>query len=159
MDEQRTASAAPEPPRSSASPTGSSTTGPAPTSSGRRWSTRAAAAAAGSYAYHDLLELKVIKKLLDAGIRLESVRDVFDYLRNHVDADISSAHIVIDGSSVLLCEGDELDRRRPPRPGRAPAPARGRRSRARSTQQIVALRPEDDGARPSAARSRLLSPP
>lgn len=60
------------------------------------------------YTYRDLLELKVIKKLIDAGIRLESVRDVFAYLRNHVDSDISAAHIVIEGSSVILCDGDEL---------------------------------------------------
>ncbi len=59
------------------------------------------------YSYRDLLELKVIKKLLDAGVRLESVRDVFSYLREQVNADIASAHIVINGSSVLLCEGDE----------------------------------------------------
>jgi hypothetical protein len=55
-----------------------------------------------------LLELKIIKKLLDAGIRLESVRDVFAYLRDHVDTDITSAHIVINGNSVLLCDGDDL---------------------------------------------------
>ena len=36
------------------------------------------------YAYRDLLELRIIKKLLDAGIKLESVRDVFNYLREHV---------------------------------------------------------------------------
>ena len=60
------------------------------------------------YTYRDLLELKVIKKLIDAGIRLESVRDVFAYLRNHVDTDISAAHIVIEGSSVILCDGEEL---------------------------------------------------
>ena len=60
------------------------------------------------YTYRDLLELKIIKKLLDAGIRLESVRDVFAYLRDHVDTDITSAHIVINGSSVLLCDGDDL---------------------------------------------------
>ena len=61
-----------------------------------------------SYTYRDLLELKVIKKLLDAGIRLESIRDVFAYMREHVDTDISAAHLVIDGSSVVLCNGDEL---------------------------------------------------
>jgi DNA-binding transcriptional MerR regulator len=60
------------------------------------------------YSYRDLLELKVIKNLLDAGIRLENVREVFAYLREHVDSDISSAHIVISGSSVVLCEGDQL---------------------------------------------------
>lgn len=60
------------------------------------------------YTYRDLLELKVIKKLLDAGIRLESIRDVFDYMRAHVDTDISAAHLVINGSSVVLCDGNEL---------------------------------------------------
>ncbi len=68
------------------------------------------AAGSGSrrrYSYRDLLELKVIKKLLDAGVRLESVRNVFDYVRNQVNTDIASAHIVIDGGQVLLCEGDE----------------------------------------------------
>lgn len=60
------------------------------------------------YSYKDLLELRVIKTLLDAGIKLESVRDVFEYLREHVDADIASAHLVINGSSVVLARGDEL---------------------------------------------------
>lgn len=60
------------------------------------------------YNYQDLLELKVVKKLLDAGIRLASVRDVFNYMRDHLDSDIVSAHIVISGSSVVFCNGDEL---------------------------------------------------
>ena len=33
------------------------------------------------YSYRNLLELRMVKSLLDAGIRLESVRDVFAYLR------------------------------------------------------------------------------
>lgn len=61
-----------------------------------------------SYSYSDLLELKTIKKLLDAGIKLEQVRKVFTYLREHVATDIASAHIVIDGASVVLCDGDQL---------------------------------------------------
>jgi DNA-binding transcriptional MerR regulator len=60
------------------------------------------------YSYRDLLELRMIKTLLDAGIKLESVRRVFAYLREHVSTDISSAHLVLNGSSVVLCEGDEL---------------------------------------------------
>jgi DNA-binding transcriptional MerR regulator len=60
------------------------------------------------YSYRDLLELRVIKTLLDAGIRLESVREVFAYLRQHVTSDIASAHIVISGHQVMLCDGDEL---------------------------------------------------
>ena len=71
----------------------------------------AEAAGSGSrrqYSYRDLLELRVIKTLLDAGIRLESVRDVFSYLREHVTGDIGAANIVINGSSVILCEDDQL---------------------------------------------------
>ncbi len=69
------------------------------------------AAGSGSrrrYSYNDLLELKAIKKLLDAGIKLEQVRKVFDNLREHVGADIAAAHIVIDGGSVTLCNQGEL---------------------------------------------------
>ena len=60
------------------------------------------------YVYRDLLELKVIKNLLDAGIKLESVRNVFNYLRRHVTTDVASAHVVISGQSVVLCDGDHL---------------------------------------------------
>ena len=61
------------------------------------------------YSYRDLLELRIIKSLLDAGIKLESVREVFTNLRATVGADISSANIVISGtSSVVLRTNDEL---------------------------------------------------
>ena len=61
------------------------------------------------YSYRDLLELKVIKSLLDSGIRLEQVRKVFSYMRNHLGEDVASANLVIDGSnSVLVNTGEEL---------------------------------------------------
>ena len=60
------------------------------------------------YSYRDLLELRVIKSLLDAGIKLESVRTAFEYLRTHVETDIASAHLVISGSDVILCDGEQL---------------------------------------------------
>jgi hypothetical protein len=60
------------------------------------------------YSYRDLLELRVIKSLLDAGIKLESVRLAFRYLREHVDSYIAAATLVISGSDVVLCEGDML---------------------------------------------------
>ena len=69
------------------------------------------AAGSGSrrlYSYNDLLELRVIKSLLDAGIKLDSVRQAFTYLRNNVGTDIASAHLVISGSDVVLCDGDQL---------------------------------------------------
>ena len=58
------------------------------------------------YAYRDLLALKIIKNLLDAGIRLESVRDVFEYVRDHVGEDVTSANLVINGRTVLLAADD-----------------------------------------------------
>jgi len=61
------------------------------------------------YSYRDLLELKVIKSLLDAGIRLEQVRRVFTYVRKNLGENIVSANLVIDGSrSVLVNTGAEL---------------------------------------------------
>lgn len=69
------------------------------------------AAGSGSrrlYSYRDLLELRVIKSLLDAGIKLESVRKAFGYLRENVEADIAAATLVISGNDVLLCDGDTL---------------------------------------------------
>ena len=61
-----------------------------------------------SYSYQDLLELKVVKTLLDAGIRLEMVRDVFTYLRENLGEDVASANLVINGSSPLLVSGEEI---------------------------------------------------
>ncbi len=64
----------------------------------------AQAAGSGSrrrYSYANLLELKVIKRLLDSGIKLEKVRSIFDYMRSELQEDISRANLVIDGSNVV----------------------------------------------------------
>src|SRR5690606_10091685 len=54
------------------------------------------------YSYRDLLELKVVKTLLDAGIKLESVREAFTYLREQLGEDVASAQLVISGGSAIL---------------------------------------------------------
>ena len=62
-----------------------------------------------SYNYQDLLELKVIKTLLDAGIRLETVRGIFEYLRNELGEDVASANLVISGTTTMLVRtGEEI---------------------------------------------------
>lgn len=70
------------------------------------------AAGSGSrrrYSYQDLLELKVIKTLLDAGIRLETVRDIFAYLQTELGEDVASANLVISGATpVLVRSGEEI---------------------------------------------------
>ncbi|HEX4868447.1 MAG TPA: MerR family transcriptional regulator [Acidimicrobiales bacterium] len=60
------------------------------------------------YSYRDLIELKMIKTLLDAGQKLERVRAAFDYVRELGD-DLASAQLVIAGDSVVLVsEGQDL---------------------------------------------------
>lgn len=57
------------------------------------------------YGYRDLLELKLVKTMLDSGIKLESVRDAFAYLRSE-GTDISAARLVIAEGSATLVRGD-----------------------------------------------------
>jgi DNA-binding transcriptional MerR regulator len=67
------------------------------------------AAASGSrrqYSYRDLVELKVVKSMLDAGIKLESVRVAFDYLRDELNEDVASARLVIGGGRAILVRDD-----------------------------------------------------
>src|SRR5579884_956292 len=60
------------------------------------------------YSYLDLLQLKVIKRLLDAGISLQSARRAIECLRSSGD-DVAAANLVIDDSrSVLAHTGEEI---------------------------------------------------
>ncbi|MGI9033770.1 MAG: MerR family transcriptional regulator [Acidimicrobiales bacterium] len=55
------------------------------------------------YSYRDLVELKVIKSLLDAGMALQKARRAIEYLRANLGTDIASASLVLNGpDSVLL---------------------------------------------------------
>ena len=58
------------------------------------------------YSYRDLLELKVIKNLLDAGIKLESVREAFGYMREALGEDVATANLVISGTHPVLVRSD-----------------------------------------------------
>ena len=50
------------------------------------------------HSYRDLLELRAVKSLLDAGIRLELVREVFSYLTMQLDEDVTRVNLVISGT-------------------------------------------------------------
>lgn len=61
------------------------------------------------YSYADLVELKIVKRLLDAGISLAAVRSAFGYLRDQLGENVASAHLVLSGTSaVLVRDGEEL---------------------------------------------------
>jgi DNA-binding transcriptional MerR regulator len=54
------------------------------------------------YSYRDLVELKVIKGLLDAGVSLQSARKAIQYLRDNLGEDIATASLVINGAGAVL---------------------------------------------------------
>ena len=58
------------------------------------------------YAYTDVVELKVIKRLLDAGISLQRARRAVECLRGGLGADLASANLVLVGSDSVLAHSD-----------------------------------------------------
>ncbi len=58
------------------------------------------------YSYADLVELKVIKRLLDAGVALQSARVAVEYLRGNLGEDVATANLVLCGDSPLLVRED-----------------------------------------------------
>lgn len=60
------------------------------------------------YSYQDLLELKVIKQLLDAGVKLQQARRAIACLRESGE-DLARANLVIGaGGTVLARSGEEI---------------------------------------------------
>jgi DNA-binding transcriptional MerR regulator len=62
------------------------------------------------YSFEDLIEHKLIKKLLDVGVSLQRVRRAMNYLRE-LGSDLTGITLVSDGESVYACysDGDVVD--------------------------------------------------
>jgi DNA-binding transcriptional MerR regulator len=61
------------------------------------------------YSYSDLIELKVIRRLLDSGVSLQRARRAIEFLRDHFDSDLATANLVIAGNdSLLVRTGEEV---------------------------------------------------
>ncbi len=63
------------------------------------------------YAFRDLVELRVVKSLLDNGMSLQRVRRAWDYLRRNADLDgkLATVALVSDGRSIFqITENAEL---------------------------------------------------
>ena len=58
------------------------------------------------YSYRDLLELKVIKRLLDAGVSLQSARRAVGCLREDLGADLAAANLVLSDTTSVLAHSD-----------------------------------------------------
>lgn len=68
------------------------------------------AAGSGSqrlYSFSDMLVLKIVKKLLDAGVSLQNIRAAVDHLRKRGVADLATVTLMSDGSSVYECQSAE----------------------------------------------------
>lgn len=61
------------------------------------------------YSYRDLVRLRVVKSLIDAGVKLDNARRAIEYLRAEEGADWQTASIVLAGpNSILARDGDAL---------------------------------------------------
>jgi DNA-binding transcriptional MerR regulator len=58
------------------------------------------------YSYTDLLQLKVIKQLLDAGVSLQSARRAIETLHNALGEDLAAANLVLQGDGSVLAHSD-----------------------------------------------------
>jgi len=60
------------------------------------------------YSFTDILQLKVVKRLLDTGVSLQRIRGAVDYLRKELEPGASLADVTLfaDGSSIYFCRSD-----------------------------------------------------
>jgi len=58
------------------------------------------------YSFRDILLLKVVKKLLDAGVTLQQIRVAITHLRGRGVEDLTSVTLMSDGVSVYECTSD-----------------------------------------------------
>jgi DNA-binding transcriptional MerR regulator len=59
------------------------------------------------YSFRDILLLKVVKRLLDAGIALQQIRTAIDHLRARGVQDLTEVTLMSDGISVYECVSNE----------------------------------------------------
>lgn len=59
------------------------------------------------YSFRDILILKVIKRLIDAGISLQQIRTAINHLRVRGVDDLTQVTLMSDGVSVFECTSDD----------------------------------------------------
>ena len=61
------------------------------------------------YGFRDILVLKIVKRLLDAGVSLQNIRTAVDHLRNRGVTDLERITLMSDGASIYECtSSDEI---------------------------------------------------
>ena len=59
------------------------------------------------YSFKDVLVLKVVKRLLDAGVSLQNIRLAVDHLRARGIRDLAGITLLSDGTTVYECASPE----------------------------------------------------
>jgi DNA-binding transcriptional MerR regulator len=59
------------------------------------------------YSFRDMVVLKVVKRLLDAGVSLQNIRRAIDTLRSRGVADLAQITLISDGTTVYECRSPE----------------------------------------------------
>jgi DNA-binding transcriptional MerR regulator len=59
------------------------------------------------YSFRDVLLLKIIKRLLDAGVSLQQIRYAVHHLRERGTDDLTRVTLMSDGATVYECTSDE----------------------------------------------------
>ena len=61
------------------------------------------------YGFRDILVLKIVKRLLDAGVSLQNIRTAVDHLRDRGVTDLERVTLMSDGASIYECtSADEI---------------------------------------------------
>ena len=61
------------------------------------------------YGFRDILVLKIVKRLLDAGISLQNIRTAVNHLRSRGVTELESITLMSDGASIYECaSADEI---------------------------------------------------
>ena len=59
------------------------------------------------YSFRDLVVLKVVKRLLDAGVSLQNIRRAIETLRSRGVEDLAGITLISDGTTVYECRSPE----------------------------------------------------
>jgi DNA-binding transcriptional MerR regulator len=59
------------------------------------------------YSFRDLVVLKVVKRLLDAGVSLQNIRKAIETLRSRGVGDLAGITLISDGTTVYECRSPE----------------------------------------------------
>ena len=113
------------------------------------------------YSFRDILLLKVIKRLLDAGVSLQQIRTAVQHLRERGTDDLTQVTLMSDGASVYECTcttRSSTCSRAARASSASPSAASGARSRARWPSCRASAPTERRGDRRRQRRARRPPP-